>query len=126
MTALAAAAGTGVPLAAAAETTAGTAVEGPGGKFDFDTPYSRIGTDSTKWDQQIRTYGKDKIDSEGVGRWRTLSEYTISMMGSICNPMLEASGYPPVEVKAERSVEEARRRYELGLKMRRPSSKGDG
>ena len=31
-------------------------------KFDFDTPYSRIGTDSVKWDQQIRTFGKDKID----------------------------------------------------------------
>ena len=25
----------------------------PGAKFDFDTPYSRVGTDSTKWDRQI-------------------------------------------------------------------------
>ena len=32
-----------------------------GGKFDFDTPYNRIGTDSIKWDRQIRQYGKDNI-----------------------------------------------------------------
>jgi len=72
-----------------------------------------------------KTYGKDTIDREGVGRWRALSEYTVSRMGRICNPMLEASGYPPVEVKEERSTAEARRRYELGLKMRRRSGRGD-
>ncbi len=25
-----------------------------GGKYDFDTPYNRIGTDCVKWDQAIR------------------------------------------------------------------------
>jgi protein-tyrosine sulfotransferase len=64
-----------------------------------------------------KTYAKDRIDTESVGRWRRLSEHTISMMGRICNPVLEASGYPPVPVKEERSAEEARRRYELGLKV---------
>jgi len=29
--------------------------------FDFNTPYNRIGTDSTKWDAQIRRYGKESI-----------------------------------------------------------------
>lgn len=29
--------------------------------IDFDTPYDRRGTDSTKWDAQIRRYGKDAI-----------------------------------------------------------------
>ena len=38
----------------------------PAAKFDFDTPYSRIGTDSVKWDQQIRTFGKDNI-AVGMG-----------------------------------------------------------
>jgi len=33
----------------------------PNGKYDFDTPYNRIGTDSVKWDQQIRTYGLDHL-----------------------------------------------------------------
>src|SRR5262245_673197 len=33
----------------------------PNGKFDFDTPYNRVGTDSTKWDQQIRNYGLDTL-----------------------------------------------------------------
>jgi len=36
------------------------------GKYDFDTPYSRIGTDSVKWDQQIRIYGKENI-AVGMG-----------------------------------------------------------
>lgn len=54
VSALAGAAGTVSPLGAAPIEAAAT-------KFDFDTPYSRIGTDSTKWDQQIRTYGKENI-----------------------------------------------------------------
>ena len=35
-------------------------------KHDFDTPYSRIGTDSVKWDRQIRIYGKENI-AAGMG-----------------------------------------------------------
>jgi cystathionine beta-lyase len=38
----------------------------PGGKYDFDTIYSRIGTDCTKWDRQIALYGKDHI-AVGMG-----------------------------------------------------------
>src|SRR5947199_741 len=40
----------GAALVPAADTT----------KFDFDTPYSRIGTDSTKWDGPINTGLTDK------------------------------------------------------------------
>ena len=40
----------GAALAPAADST----------KFDFDTPYSRIGTDSTKWDGPINTGLTDK------------------------------------------------------------------
>jgi cysteine-S-conjugate beta-lyase len=36
------------------------------GKYDFDTIYSRIGTDCIKWDEQIKTYGKDNI-AVGMG-----------------------------------------------------------
>jgi cystathionine beta-lyase len=43
--------------ASAASTTAPA-----GGTFDFDTPYNRIGTDSVKWDQQIRVFGKENIE----------------------------------------------------------------
>ena len=66
-----------------------------------------------------KTYAKDRIDTESVARWRTLSEHTISMMGRICNPLLEACGYPPVPVQEERSTSEARRRYALGLRLGR-------
>src|SRR5262249_13246694 len=35
-------------------------------KYDFDTPYNRIGTDTTKWDRQIRIFGKENI-AVGMG-----------------------------------------------------------
>jgi cystathionine beta-lyase len=63
LTALAGAVGTGTSLGTAA---AGTVFEAADGKFDFDTPYNRIGTDSVKWDRQIRVFGKDNI-AVGMG-----------------------------------------------------------
>jgi cysteine-S-conjugate beta-lyase len=42
------------------------AAEPPDGKYDFDTVYNRVGSDCVKWDQQIRTYGKDTI-AVGMG-----------------------------------------------------------
>ena len=64
MTALVGAVGPGASLAAAA--AAAPAVAGMNGKYDFDEIYSRIGTDSIKWDQQIAKYGKDNI-AVGMG-----------------------------------------------------------
>ena len=58
MTALAGAVGTGTSLAAAAAVEANGE---PGGKYDFDTPYNRIGTDSIKWDSVIRGHHMDRI-----------------------------------------------------------------
>ncbi len=60
LTALAGAtAGASNPLSAAEAVN--TFQAPPNGKFDFDTVYSRFGTDSTKFDQQIRVYGKDSV-----------------------------------------------------------------
>lgn len=59
LTALVGAVGSSTPLVAAA---AGAAFEPPtNGKHDFDTIYNRFGTKSVKFDQQIRTFGKDSI-----------------------------------------------------------------
>jgi cystathionine beta-lyase len=58
MVAIAGAAGAGMPVPAAATVS--------GGKYDFDTPYNRIGTDCVKYDQQIRLYGRDHI-AVGMG-----------------------------------------------------------
>jgi cystathionine beta-lyase len=46
--------GKGSSLALAADSA-------PGGKFDFDTPYNRIGTDCIKWDAAMRTNGVDHL-----------------------------------------------------------------
>ena len=58
MTALAGAAGTAHPVAA----QTGARARPQGAWFDFDTVYDRIGTDCSKWDRQIATYGRDKIE----------------------------------------------------------------
>ena len=58
MTALVGAVGSGGSVASAA---VGAAVAASSSKFDFDTPYNRFGTDSTKYDQQVRIYGKENI-----------------------------------------------------------------
>src|SRR5215472_3425312 len=56
MTALAGAVGTG-----ASRTASAFAAVGNGGKYDFDTPYNRFGTDCVKYDRQIKIFGKDSI-----------------------------------------------------------------
>src|SRR5262245_3798922 len=61
VTALVGAVGTSGASEALAATTVSDFAEPPNGKYDFDTPYSRFGTDSVKYDQQVRTYGKDHI-----------------------------------------------------------------
>jgi cystathionine beta-lyase len=55
--AAAGAVGGAAPVAAAAPSTAFAR----GARYDFDAVYSRIGTDSTKWDAQIAKYGRDSI-----------------------------------------------------------------
>jgi cystathionine beta-lyase len=58
MTALVGTVSNATPLGAAAATAA---FEAAPGTFDFDTPYNRLGTDSTKWDAAIRNNGMDRI-----------------------------------------------------------------
>ena len=58
MTALVGAVGTSASLGTAAAFEADATM---GGKYDFDTPYNRIGTDSVKWDQALRNNGIDHI-----------------------------------------------------------------
>lgn len=62
-----------------------------------------------------KTYGKKRIDSASVGRWRSLSGAAVGMLAQICNPTLSACGYDPVELNEDRTQVEAQRRYELGL-----------
>ncbi len=58
LTAVVGAVGTRTSLAGG---IADAAAEPMNGKYDFDTPYNRLGTDSVKWDQQVRTLGMDHI-----------------------------------------------------------------
>jgi len=58
LTALAGAVAPGTSFASSIGEAAFAAADG---KFDFDTPYNRFGTDSVKYDQQIRVFGKDSV-----------------------------------------------------------------
>jgi cysteine-S-conjugate beta-lyase len=58
MTALWGAVGTGTASSAGAAPT----LEPAQPRFDFDEVYNRFGTDSTKFDRQIRLFGKDSIE----------------------------------------------------------------
>jgi cysteine-S-conjugate beta-lyase len=57
LTAIAGAMGSDMSAAAAPTSP----LVGAGTQYDFDTIYSRVGTDSVKWDAQIAKYGKDSI-----------------------------------------------------------------
>jgi cystathionine beta-lyase len=59
-TGLAALAGAVAPGSSLAAAAGAAMAPGDSTKFDFDTPYSRIGTDSVKWDGPIATGNTDK------------------------------------------------------------------
>ena len=59
-TGLAAIAGAVAPGSSLAAAAGAAMAPGDSTKFDFDTPYSRIGTDSVKWDGPIATGNTDK------------------------------------------------------------------
>jgi cysteine-S-conjugate beta-lyase len=59
---LTALAGAVVPTSAGAAPAVNPGAEPSNGLYDFDTIADRIGTDSTKWDQQIKLYGRDHVD----------------------------------------------------------------
>ena len=56
----------GTSIAAGQQNSGGSAVaawrEPVNGRYDFDTIYNRVGTDCTKFDQQLRIYGKDSVE----------------------------------------------------------------
>ena len=70
------------PLSAVAAAAAAEAAGG--GKYDFDTPYSRVGTDSVKWDQAIRTYKKPNLIA-GMG----IADMDFRCAPSITNALTE-------------------------------------
>jgi cysteine-S-conjugate beta-lyase len=64
LTAIAGAVAPGTSLRAATASAMGAA---PNGKFDFDTPLNRLGTDSTKWDAAVRTNNMENGIIAGMG-----------------------------------------------------------
>ncbi|MHC4470135.1 MAG: sulfotransferase family protein [Planctomycetota bacterium] len=72
-----------------------------------------------------KTFSKTEIDHSSIGRWEGLSSGTIADLAAIVNPTLRECGYDEIEIEGGGSEEEARRRYELGLLLRRMKSGDD-
>jgi protein-tyrosine sulfotransferase len=66
-----------------------------------------------------KTYARDGIGAESVGRWTSLSRWTIGRLGTIANETLRECGYEGVLAEGARDADEARRRYEIGLLLGR-------
>jgi cystathionine beta-lyase len=114
MTAVAGAVGATVPVPLAAE--AGGAVRQHGDRYDFDTIYSRVGTDSSKWDAQIARYGRDKIEV-GMGTadqdFRIAPAITRALRDRIGH---ENYGYMSIPASYKESIVDwNRRRYGLAI-----------
>jgi hypothetical protein len=62
-----------------------------------------------------KTYGKSAVDTESIGRWRSLSPRVLEMLRPVVNPTLELCGYDPLRMDPWSTTEASRRRYELGL-----------
>jgi protein-tyrosine sulfotransferase len=76
-----------------------------------------------------KTYGRSDVGTESVGRWKKLPQEAIGRLASICNTTLDRCGYEKVSMAQNRSAEESRRRYEVGLllqglKDKSPKSEG--
>ncbi|NQY97043.1 MAG: sulfotransferase [Henriciella sp.] len=64
-----------------------------------------------------KTFSKSSIEKSSVNRWRRLPRATLQELAQIVNNTLERCGYDPLSIKFEDSDENARRRYETGLKL---------
>jgi hypothetical protein len=62
-----------------------------------------------------KTYERQAIHTESVGRWRHLSPSTLNWLVNIIAAEMELAGYPPIAAAPSPRSEVARRQYELSL-----------
>ena len=62
-----------------------------------------------------KTYGKDAIDAESVGRYAELSDTEQSRLGAIVNPVLSELGYDPIPLIPDPDPDDAMRRHEMQM-----------
>ena len=106
-------------LVARPEEVLGDALRFVGEEFDARLPEAALGNAGDVGLGDWKTYARDRIGTESVGRWKSLSRWTIGRLGTIANETLRECGYEPVAVEETRDAGEARRRYELGLLLAR-------
>ena len=106
----------GTTPAGAAAPVLGGAVQPDGERYDFDTVYSRIGTDSSKWDRQIERYGREQIQV-GMGTadqdFRSAPAITRALRARVEH---ENYGYMTIPDSYRQSIVNwNRRRYDLEI-----------
>jgi protein-tyrosine sulfotransferase len=98
-------------------------LEAAGASWDSAYLINAMGSTESVGLGDWKTYSKTNVDQGSVGRWTTLTRATIGELEPIMNATLERCGYERVELDDERSLEDARRRYELGLMLQSARSR---
>ena len=99
--------------------TVAEALEFVGEKFDAAMLERALGSAGDVGLGDWKTYERAAIGTESVGRWKSLSRWTIGRLGEIANDTLRECGYDAVPLEVARDSNEAHRRYELGLLLSR-------
>ena len=71
-----------------------------------------------------KTYGKAGLDSDSVGRWRTLGAATTSRLAPIVNPVLQRAGYDALDPGPAPDPGQSIRRYEMRMSALALRSRG--
>ena len=58
-----------------------------------------------------KTYRSDRVNSDSVERWRSLTSYQIARLAPLVNDLLEQCGYDPLPAGTPLSTDDARRHY---------------
>ncbi len=88
-----------------------------GAEFDPGVIDRALGSHESAGIDDWKSHSRDAIDASSVGRWTALPPATIRMLAEVVNPTLVDLGYDAVPTTDSPSAAEARRRYELGLRV---------
>lgn len=72
-----------------------------------------------------KTYDRKTINSESVGRWKSLRPDIVSRLGPMINPLLAECAYEPVPVKSLPNYDQAMHQYEVSMRFNLARSKDD-
>lgn len=99
-------------------------IEFVGESWESDLLSRGLAQTDSKGFSDWKTFSKTEIDASSVGRWRALSSATRADLAQIVNTTLLDCGYDAIEIENGGTDDDARRRYELGLRLQSMRAEG--